>query len=237
MHFDPLPRRTTGVLTQVMSKVSSAVREIEAQRGPHADFWDAWNAEAMAADGPLWVALGDSTSQGIGADDPLEAWIPQVLDRVRETTGEPWRLVNLGVTGAQFGDIVEHQLPRLRALESSERPPSLVTHLAGANNLMAPATWPATIGHVREIVGALPDHSVIARVGVSSAFNSIMARRINSVLETAATARPLHLFWPWDWPARDGLAGDKFHPSTTGYRYMTDLIFPRVMDAIDSGLD
>jgi len=59
-----------------------------------------------------------------------------------------------------------------------------------------------------------------------------MARRINSVLNNAAEAKPLHLFWPWDWPSRDGLAGDKFHPSVTGYGYMTDLILPRVMDAI-----
>lgn len=232
MDFEPLPRRSTGALTRVMSKLSESVREIESQREPHADFWDAWNTEALGADGPLWVALGDSTSQGIGADDPLEAWIPQVLERVRDATGEPWRLLNLGVTGAQFGDIVAHQLPRLDSLRAAGHQPALVTHLAGANNLMAPGTWPSTITNVRTIVEALPDHSVVARVGVSSAFNSIMARRINGVLEEAAAARPLHLFWPWDWPSRDGLAADKFHPSTIGYGYMTDLIFPRVMDAL-----
>lgn len=233
MDFHPLPRRPTGPLTQVMSRFSASVREIEAQREPHAAFWDDWNADAMAGEGPLWVALGDSTSQGIGAADPREAWIPQVLERIRDETGDPWRVVNLGITGAQFGDIVEHQLPRLAALQRSGHRANLVTHLAGANNLMAPGTWPSTLRHVRTIVDALPDHSVVARVGVSSAFNSIMARRINSVLERHASRRPLHLFWPWDWPSRDGLAGDKFHPSTTGYGYMTDLIFPRVMDALN----
>jgi lysophospholipase L1-like esterase len=232
MDFAPMPRRDTGALSRTLSKASPAVRRIEGQREPHADFWDRWNAEAFQEDGPLWIALGDSTSQGIGAADPRDGWIPQVLDRLQDTTSDPWRVINLGITGAQFGDIVEHELPRLAELRSTGHEPVLVTHLAGANNLMAPASWPRTIRDVNTILQALPDHSVVARVGVSSPFNSLMARRINRAIHSHAKRRPLHLFWPWDWPAKDGLGEDKFHPGPTGYRYMTDTIFEKVEESL-----
>lgn len=233
MDFAPMPRRDTGPLSRLLSTVSPAVKRVEEQREPHADFWDAWNAEAYRADGPLWVALGDSTSQGIGTPDPLDGWVPQVLERLRDTSSNPWRVINLGITGAQFSDIVELELPRLAELRAHGHEPALVTHLAGANNLMAPASWPRTLRDVGTILNALPDHSVVARVGVSSSFNSVMARRINRAIHRHAERRPLHLFWPWDWPARDGLGEDKFHPGTKGYGYMTDAIFEHVQLSLD----
>ena len=32
--------------------------------------WQAHNDQMLAHDGPLWVVLGDSTAQGLGADSP-----------------------------------------------------------------------------------------------------------------------------------------------------------------------
>lgn len=225
-------RRETGLLSRVVSKASPAVERIEMQRAPRADFWDAWNADAATSEGPLWVALGDSTSQGIGAADPLDGWIPRLLDRLRSATSDPWRVINLSITGAQFSDIIEHQLPRLEEVQRAGQAPALVTHLAGANNLMAPASWSRTLRDVRTILDALPEHSVVARVGVSSRFNSVMARQINGVIEDRARTRPFHLFWPWDWPSRDGIGEDKWHPGPKGYGYMTDVIFEQVRTSL-----
>lgn len=225
-------RRSTGALTRVMSIASPAVAAIEAQRDPHADFWDAWNARSVREDGPLWVALGDSSSQGIGSEDPLDSWIPQVLERLRSATGDPWRVVNLAITGAQFGDIVEHQLPRIGELRAAGNEPTLMSHLAGANNLMAPHTWPSAKDDLRTILDTLGARSVVARVGIDSAGNSAMARTFNRSITAAAVDKRFELFWPWSWPSRDGMAGDKFHPSPKGYGYMADIIFPRVLASI-----
>jgi len=227
-----MPRRRTGFLSRTISKTSASVERIELQREPHAQFWDAWNVEASRADGPLWVALGDSTSQGIGSADPTQSWIPLVLDRLRDTSGDPWRVINLGITGAQLGDIVEHQLPRLQDLRDAGEHSQLVTHLAGANNLLAPATWPRTLRDLRTILDAIPDRSVVARVGVSSPSNGLMARRINRTIEQEANQRPFHLFWPWSWPSKDGIGDDKWHPGPKGYSYMADLIFEQVQNSL-----
>lgn len=235
-----MPRRRPGPLTRALAHVSDAVSEIEAQREPHARFWDEWNARSAAEDGPLWVALGDSSSQGIGAPDPLQGWVPRMNDRLRQHTGDPWRVINLSMTGAQLRDIAEIQLPRLDALEAAGDRPRFVTHLAGANDLLAPLTWTRTAAVLRRVLQALPDPAVVAKVGTSSPLNGFMARMLNRIITEHARHRPFHLFWPWDWPSRDGLAGDRWHPGPTGYGYMVDLIWGPVTAALDGvtpGLD
>lgn len=228
-----MPRRETGILTRVASQISPKVAAIESQREPHAQFWDVWNSEAVNIDGPLWIALGDSTSQGIGSRDPMKAWIPLVLERLRAQSGEPWRVVNLGTTGAQFADIVEHQLPRVEQLANGGQTPSLMTHLAGANNLMAPASWPDATTNLETILDAMIPRSVVARVGVDNAANSTMARKFNRTIETAAAEKQFELFWPWKWPSRDGMGDDKWHPGPKGYGYMADIIFDRVTASLE----
>src|SRR5258708_3951721 len=39
--------------------------------------------------GPLWVVLGDSTAQGLGAPSPEGGYVGQVLDPLRHRTGLP----------------------------------------------------------------------------------------------------------------------------------------------------
>lgn len=230
-----MPRRPPGVLSNVLSKVSDGVTSIEAQREPHAQFWDEWNAEAAAADGPLWVVLGDSSSQGIGARNPLEGWVPLVLERLRSKTSEPWRVINLAITGGQFDDITEFELPRVDQLREQGQEPQIMSLLAGANNLMAPNSWAKSFDHLDRILATLPaGRSVVARVGVSTPMNSVMARKYNQRIEAAARDSDFKLFWPWAWPSRDGMAADKWHPSPKGYGYMLELIWPCFAEIVDT---
>lgn len=228
-----MPRRTPGLLSRALSQVWDAIEDVEEQREPHAAFWDEWNEAALTSEGPLWVALGDSSSQGLGAVDPHDGWVVRMTERLKARTGEPWRVINLSITGGQLGDVIEHQLPRYESL-SSLTDVELVTHLAGANDLNAPITWPFTVDRIDEVIERLPNHAVVGRVGVSSKLNSVMGRRINEALEEAADHKPFHLFWPWAWPSRDGLAPDRFHPSPIGYGYMLDLIWEPIEASLSS---
>ena len=230
-----MPRRTPGLVSQTLSYFSEAVEEISDQREPHAAFWDEWNSEALRSEGPLWVALGDSSSQGIGAVDPHDSWVARMADRLRVNTGHPWRVINLSMTGGQFSDVLEHQLPRYESLVARDNDVALVTHLAGANDLNAPITWSETLHRLDEIIERLPSHAVIGRVGASSKLNSFMGRRINARLDAAEAELPAHLFWPWAWPSRDGLAGDKFHPNEIGYGYMLDIIWGAIEASLAGG--
>src|SRR5260221_14066242 len=71
---------------------------VMAMRGDCAAFashWQAHNARALTESGPLWVVLGDSTAQGLGAPSPEGGYVGPVLAELRLRTGLPWRGLNL----------------------------------------------------------------------------------------------------------------------------------------------
>ena len=86
-------------------------------------YWEESNERARRADGPLWVAVGDSTAQGIGASAPDRGYVGQLLARLRDEQHRPWRVVNLSATGARVADVAREQIPRIN--DAGE--PELVT--------------------------------------------------------------------------------------------------------------
>ena len=60
--------------------------------------WQAHNDQVLAEmgpaqpDGPLWVVLGDSTAQGLGALSPDGGYVGQVLADLRRQASLPWRV-------------------------------------------------------------------------------------------------------------------------------------------------
>lgn len=120
-----IPRAVAGHLFPGVGRVHARVPEF-------ADAWLASNDEAMAGSGPLWVALGDSMSQGIGARSFRGGWVGQLHAQFL-MEGYRVRLVNLSSTGARVRDVVETQLPRLGAIDPA---PALVTVLVGANDMI-----------------------------------------------------------------------------------------------------
>jgi len=73
--------------------------------------WQAHNDQVLAQDGPLWVVLGDSTAQGLGAHSPDGGYVGQVLAELRRQTGLPWRVLNLSVSGSLTRDVLGASCP------------------------------------------------------------------------------------------------------------------------------
>jgi hypothetical protein len=112
----------------------------------YATAWEAANAAAMAAEGRLWVVLGDSAAQGVGASAHDRGWVGLVHQRL----GSTWRVVNLSRSGARTREVVDAQWPRAQELE-----PDLVTAVVGGNDAVHTplADWLRDAG---DLVGALP---------------------------------------------------------------------------------
>ena len=58
---------TMSVLGRVARLLHPGLRQVHAQVARYTTAWEQENARAHAGAGPLWVVLGDSTAQGIGA--------------------------------------------------------------------------------------------------------------------------------------------------------------------------
>jgi lysophospholipase L1-like esterase len=97
----------------------------------NADYWAQPRGETG---GLLYVALGDSAAQGVGASDPQHGYVSLLAGRLRDSTGQPVQVVNLSRSGARIRDVVDTQLPELAALG---REPDVVTVAIGGNDIRA----------------------------------------------------------------------------------------------------
>jgi lysophospholipase L1-like esterase len=195
---------------------------VQAQTGPYAAAWDRANRAALAATGPLWVALGDSMTQGIGASAYDRGWVGQLSDRLR---AEGWdhRVVNLSVTGARVDDVVDTQLPALEAIRTKEGPPALVTVVIGSNDVVSPRYRRGLAERFAELLDRLPDGAIVMNLPNPHR----EARRVDDLLRARAAAGRVVLAdmrreGPRSW--RGLLAADTFHLNDRGYAAMADVV-------------
>lgn len=187
----------------------------------YARYWQAHNDRVAGQDGPLWVVLGDSTAQGLGAPSPDGGYVGQVLAGLRQSTRLPWRVLNLSVSGSLIRDVIQAQLPSL-----PDRP-ALVTCGIGINDILY--TGPGKLfADLRTLIAAVPDGTVLLDLPLPAGCWGILGRasvpyvtRINRTLHQCAAVRGLpvaevsaHFQPPW----AGKFASDYFHPSQAGYR-------------------
>jgi len=220
--------QAAGLRATKFGRWTDGVNAMRADCVAFAAYWEAHNARVLTKletePGPLWVALGDSTAQGLGAPDPRGGYAGQTLQQLRRRTGQHWRLLNLSVSGALIRDVLADQVPRLPVA------PDLVTCGVGANDIFYSA--PAKLfGDMRALLDTVPEGTVVLDLPLLAGFWGIVGRmsipyisRINRVIREVAGERKLPVagvsaqFTP---PWTGKFACDSFHPSQDGYRDWT----------------
>jgi acyl-CoA thioesterase I len=172
----------------------------------------------------LWVVLGDSTAQGLGAPSPDAGYVGQVLEVLTRRSGLPWRVLNLSVSGALIRDVLADQLSKLPVSAD------LVTCGIGVNDILY--TGPGKLfADLRALLAAVPDHTVMLDLPLPTGCWGLVGRasvpyvaRINRTIHEVAADRGLpvarvsaHFLPPWS----GKFASDCFHPSQDGYRDWT----------------
>lgn len=225
--------RGRGVLARALGSVLPGVRRVNDQVEPYAAAWTAHNAEALATPGRRWVVLGDSMSQGVGASSWDAGWVDQLAAQLAER-GHPLVVVNLSATGARTPDLVDQQLPVLRALPPAmgTDEPDLVTVLIGSNDLFSGGAFRAGLpDEFARMLEALPHGAVVASLPQPRA----AARLANNHVQAAAARGEVTLVdmrteGPHSWRGR--LAADKFHPNDAGYAEIARAFLPSVRTAL-----
>jgi lysophospholipase L1-like esterase len=219
--------RTTS--RSAFRKWCDGVAFVDVQARTFAEYWTQQNETALAADGPLWVVLGDSTAQGLGATSPLHGYVGQVAKVLDERSGRPWRILNLSRAGAQAAHVLNDQLPLLEALGTA---PDLVTCGIGSNDILG--TVPKKVhSNLRQLIQRLPSSSVVMDLLLPDRFWTVggicspYVAGINRTIHAAAAERGLpvaelsrHVRPPW----RGKLAPDSFHPNNLGYQHQTNAL-------------
>jgi lysophospholipase L1-like esterase len=225
----PLRRRTRRLnFAQVASRMSPGIREVMDTVEPFAAAWDADNRAELAAEGPLWIALGDSSAQGVGATTHDRGFVGLVRRRLRESTSQPWRVINLSMSGGRFADVIDRQIPLAERLGLQ---PDLVTCVVGSNDVIWRLRTRPVLDDARRFVRALPLRTVLSLVA-HTRNNRQRRAAVNEILEDESPGRELHTLQIWKSPAPEGsLAADKFHPSDLGYQHMADRLWGTITEA------
>ncbi len=200
-------------------------------------------ASARAAAPLLYVALGDSTAVGVGADQG--GGYPDRIARRLAASGTQVNLVNLGAAGATADDVRREQLPKLLA----ERP-ALVTIGVGLNDVLRGrplADYARDLEVIADavartnaavVVSELPD---VSRSPSGAGSSPSLARRLAAYNATLRRVAERHGFQiaEVEEPSRrafrgraDVFAKDGFHPSARGYELWADLVWPPVERAL-----
>lgn len=207
--------------------MSKGVALVEGQVEEYHRRWDEANEAARRQDGPLWVALGDSSTQGVGASEWENGWTHTVLARLRATTGRPWRIVNLSMSGGRFLDVADRQIPVLNAMLDE---PALVTCVIGSNDLMWRLGVRGVSADANRAVDRLPEGALVSKLNGPGSRPEIL----NGIFERGASAKDHRLFNIWNWPSgRGALAADRVHPSDVGYQHMAELAWDAVGQVVE----
>ena len=188
---------------------------LHARIGAHTRYWERL---ADRQGDFLYIAIGDSSAQGIGAREPAGSYVGQ-LERM---LGVRLQVVNLSISGARLSDVITVLLPRLALLDTDR---ALVTFAAGANNIAEydPDRFRRDLA---TILDALPDHALVAELpSFYVRPHQATVREANRILHELADQRdlavvPLHRVTNRFGPAAIAThhARDLFHPNDRGYR-------------------
>jgi lysophospholipase L1-like esterase len=195
----------------------------------------------------LYVALGDSTVEGIGASRPELNYVSRLHERLRSVYPQA-RMVNLGVGGATAADVVNGQLQRAIALR-----PDLVTLSVGPNDITRGRAIEAYERDVETVFRALlqettavlvvnlnPDLTITPRFRGRGEAAEVGQRvvRFNKALQRQARAygvEVVDLYTPsQEEVPRDPelIARDGYHPSDHGYARWAELMWRGVAERI-----
>ena len=191
--------------------------------GTNADYWSQPQGETG---GLLYVALGDSAAQAIGASSPERGYVSLLADRLRDTTGQPVEVINLSKSGARIKDVLDTQL---HALDALDRTPDVVTVAIGGNDVRAydRATFAA---EAARLAAALPPGAYVADAPyfMHGHWEQDAAQAAAVLREQAAEngLRPVALhdaLKAQGWQAMlTQFAADWFHPNDRGHRVWAD---------------
>ena len=180
----------------------------------------AWRRRAEQPGELLYVAIGDSAAQGVGARRLAAGYVGRLASRLERLTGRTVRVVNLSRYGARLDDALERQLPLLAELE-----PDVVTVAIGSNDMVR-FDAARFRDEFSRLVAALPAHAIVAdlpcfHVGERERDAVIASRMIADLTAARGLAlAPLHRVTEMrrGWGSWPEFSWDQFHPSPLGYR-------------------
>ena len=199
------------------------------------NFSKAWSATAdYESPGLVYVALGDSAAQGVGASSIDRSYVHIISQAISRSTGRPVTTINLSRSGAKLADVLRDQIPQLAKFK-----PALITVDVGSNDITAGTSQAEMVAGYPQLAKALqPYNAIMANIpdfmwgtqqrntnDLNIAIKEVCAR-YNVQLADLHT-KTNRKMWGWNEFAVDG-----FHPSNAGYKTWASAFLPLITDLL-----
>jgi acyl-CoA thioesterase I len=191
---------------------------LHSQIQPYKEFW---NQKAKESGELIYVALGDSTAQGIGASEPYNSYVGVFARKIEESTGKKVRVINLSKIGARTDDVIGRQLHEFKSLKLK---PDVLTMAIGTNDIYHATSQEDIASSMISILRQLPANSIVAEIpylmwddknAAGSFINDAIHQYAKNGRIKVAPLYEISKEHHWDWST---YAFDFFHPNNKGYR-------------------
>ncbi|MEE8602640.1 SGNH/GDSL hydrolase family protein [Euzebya tangerina] len=217
----------------VATWIGQGVASVFGQHDAYAEYWEARSEEPGDL---LYVALGDSAAQGVGATDPEDGYVGQIVRHVEQATDMTVRIVNLSVTGARTADVLETQLPQLRSVVQESGEPDLITLDVGGNDA---TNTPAAVFEEQfdELLCELPAGTLVADLPDFQGGPRLEeSRRLSAIAREVITEHPDLVPVALEAATRPitmlDYSPDFFHPDDSGYEYWASAYIEQLPEAL-----
>jgi len=190
--------------------------------GEFKDYWQTLAETPISDNAFVFVVLGDSAAQGIGASKPTKGYVSLVADYIEYKTGKKVSTINISVSGAKTADVTNKQLLKLKELNIT---PNLLIVEIGANDVPS-YNKDSFTKDFSELLNLLPDGTLVANV---PSFSNSRLNKLSKVSDEAnqiatdkiKAANKLILVDINKATSNLGIAdyaADYFHPSDQAYK-------------------
>ena len=190
----------------------------------------------------IYVALGDSAAQGLGAARFEEGYVPRVAAGLKAATGRDVALLNISLSGGTAASVLGTQLPQLEGMTIGGEPlvPDVVTLDIGANDVGVADLSVAEFGRRMDtIMGRISAPTFVADIPTfkplkmelrASEMSAEIARAVREAGAGLIELQELsNTFTTWVYMS-DYHAGDMFHPNMPWYHRWSQLFVDQICD-------
>ena len=214
---------------------------LDAQRGDYRRAWEDHNLavlERLAAADPqapenqrpfLYIALGDSSVQGIGASTVAQSYPARLASAIASVIDREVLLLNASLSGGTVESVELTQIPQLRGLGLLGRTwtPDLVTLSIGGNDVMledmTPAKYAERLERVLDalpagsLISSIPSFSIMPQEARAQQMSDLLVDRTQKAGHVLVDLRSLTLEYSLPTYTFGYHAADFFHPNSAAY--------------------
>lgn len=203
---------------------------VATSRGRFASYWQNEAKKPIEQNSLIYMALGDSLSQGIGATSPAKGMIGILAKRIANKTNRPVHVINVSKSGARIKDVLDNQLPELQALQQK---PQIVTVDIGGNDMKF-FNKEKFEEEYTALAASLPEGTILLEISPYFKEKAVIANQlINKIAKNynLKVARIENLSYKLRFEFLD-YGGDFFHPSNRGYKKWADVLWVEVQQSL-----